>query len=484
MNAEDWFEKGNQLKRAGDLAGALDAFRMSIKLNARVAAPWIGLASVLEANSQDEDARECFRRAVLADPRHVDAHLYLATSHKNLGYLDDATKEYEQALRLNPKSSDAYFGLGEVFEDLGEPEQAAGAYRKAIAIDEPHSQALACLLGLGRYVDIAPDMQQASDILDTLDIDEKALVGYGLGKAYEHTKEYDKAFNAYSIANAARREDGGPFNRDAFDKRIKNIMELFSADFFAERSGYGVLDDTPVFIVGLPRSGTTLTEQIIGSHPQCYGAGELNTLTDLATATPGRLSNPETSWPACAIDLNTNQFADLGGDYIAQSSVQAPAGILRVVDKQPLNFWHLGLVAMALPKARIIHCTRDIRDCGFSIFSQNFNAQQQWSTDLSDIGHYWQGYRMLMDHWKQVSGLEIIDISYEETIADLEGQARHLLDFLGLSWDERVLNFHENDRAVQTPSRWQVRQPLYQSSKAKWRHYEKHIGPLIDTAGN
>ena len=151
----------------------------------------------------------------------------------------------------------------------------------------------------------------------------------------------------------------------------------------------------------------------------------------------------------------------------------------RFIDKQPLNFWHIGLIALMFPKARIIHCTRDIRDRGLSIFSQNFNKDQSWSTNLNDIAHYWQGYQKLMVYWKSVTGLKIIECVYEDTVSDIESQSKRLLNFLELPWEEGVLDFHKNNRAVQTPSRWQVREPLYQTSKAKWRHYERYLTPLI-----
>ena len=185
---------------------------------------------------------------------------------------------------------------------------------------------------------------------------------------------------------------------------------------------------------------------------------------------------------AGASHLSEQQILALADDYLFESRQRAPDTVLNVVDKQPLNFWHLGLVAMALPNARIVHCTRDIRDCGLSIFTQNFNTQQQWATDLDDIAYYWQGYKKLMAHFADVSDLKILDVAYEETVSDINQQARQLLGFIDLPWDERVLNFHQSDRAVQTPSRWQVRQPLYQSSKARWRHYECYLSSLIKAA--
>lgn len=482
--AKDWFEEGKKLKNAGDLAGALDAFRRSIKLNPRVAAPWIGLAQVLHANSQFEDARECLKRASAADPTNSDARLQLANAHKDLGFVEEAKREFDNALKLNPKAAAIHFGLGELLEDIGKPEAAADAYRSALQLEPPSANALANLLGLSRHVDVSSEIDQAHHRLKNSNRRDASLIGYGLGKALEQKKSYEEAFAAYAAANEARRETAGAFDPDAFDRRIADMTTLFSADFFESRKTWGDPSAQPVFIVGLPRSGTTLTEQIIGSHTNCFGAGELSVLTDLATSIPDRLGKADPPWPACARDLSDAQTAALGQDYLRQSATRAPRGALRVVDKQPLNFWHLGLVAIALPNARIIHCTRDIRDCGFSIFAHNFNPQQRWATDLGDIAHYWRGYRKLMAHWASVSGLKITNASYEETVSDVEGQSRRLLDFLDLPWEADVLRFHENDRAVQTPSRWQVRQPVYQSSKARWRRYENQLGSLIDAAEN
>lgn len=482
LTAKDWYDRAYELKRGGDFTAALDAFKQSIRLNSRVAAPWIGLATLLDANNQLEDARECLKCAASADPKHLMASQQLARSHQKLGYVEDARLEYQRALQLDPNSKLTYYGLGQLQEDLGEPEEAADAYRKATKLDPSDHDALANLLGLGRHVDISAELDEATKLVANMELKDKALVGYGLGKAHEQREDYDAAFSAFQIANSARRELAGPFNRDAFDARIAHMMGLFSEKFFEERNGWGDPSARAVFIVGLPRSGTTLTEQIIGSHPDCFGAGELNTLTDLATGVPDRLGCADPPWPDCVVDLEQQQLAELGRDYLNQSSDRSPTRALRVVDKQPLNFWHLGLIAVALPNARIIHCTRDIRDCGLSIFSQNFNLQQKWATDLSDVVHYWRGYRQLMDHWASVTGLEIVKVVYEDTVSDLEPQARRLLDFLDLSWDPSVLRFHENERAVQTPSRWQVRQPIYQSSKARWRRFEAHLEPLLQAA--
>jgi len=482
LTAKDWYDRGNENKRIGDHTAALDDFKQSIKFNPHVAAPWIGLAKLLDKNLQFEAARQCFIRAVMAEPKHLMARQMLATSHQRLGYVEEAEHEYNNAIVLEPNSDFSYLGLGQLFEDLGKPEQAADAYRKAIQ-RAPHKQdALANILELGKHVDISKEIEQAKHLLETLELREKALVGYGLGKAHQQENNYEAAFYAFDVANTARKKVSGAFNRTTFDARIETMIKLFSSEFFEARKSWGNSSERPVFIVGLPRSGTTLTEQILASHPQCFGAGELNVLTDLATGTPDRLGNNDSSWPETAEHLSNQQILELAEDYLLDSAQRSPESARKVVDKQPLNFWHLGLVAMAFPNARIVHCTRDIRDCGLSIYTQNFNETQSWSTDLDDIAYYWQGYKKLMAHFERVSGLQIHEINYEETVSDIDRQSKALLDFVGLAWDEKVLSFHQSDRAVQTPSRWQVRQPIYQSAKERWRNYETYLAPLIKAA--
>ncbi|MEM9386672.1 MAG: sulfotransferase [Pseudomonadota bacterium] len=477
-----WYEAGKEKQRAGDLAGALDAFRRSLKLNPHAAAAWIGLGEVLDANQQPRDGLECYRRGVAAEPKSAVAATRLARALQALGMVEGARRAYDQALALDPTSRSARLGLGELCEDQGDPQAAADAYRGVLARYPDHGEALANLLGLGRSVDISDEIALAEQRMAAAEDRDRALIGYGLGKALDRLQRYDEAFTVLTAANAARRSLAGPFVPDAFETRVQRLTEIFSAEFFHGRTGWGAAATAPVFIVGLPRSGTTLTEQILGAHPACFGAGELGVLADLATGTPDRLGRAEPPWPENAPDLSDAQAQALGNDYAAQVTRLAPPGAVRIIDKQPLNFWQLGLVAIALPHAKIIHCTRDIRDNGFSIYSQNFNVHQRWSTDLEDIATYWRGYRRLMAHWGEVTSLQMIEAPYEAMVQDPERQARRLLDFLELPWDPSVLAFHESSRAVQTPSRWQVRQPIYTSSKARWQHYETHLAPLIAAA--
>lgn len=477
-NAKEWFEKGREFEQKGDLQSALDAYRSSLKLNHKVAASWVGLASILQKNLQPEDALECLKRGVNAEPNNPIVQTKLAQAFQSLGHVESATSAYNKALEQDNNCISALLGFGLLMEDIGDAKTAANSYRQLLNVQPDNSEALSNLLGLGRHIDIEQDIIHAKEKMLASDDRSKALIGYGLGKALDNLHRYDEAFDILFQANEARKKLAGRFNRETFDKRIDDMMEIFSASFFEARKSWGDESGSLAFIVGLPRSGTTLTEQIIGAHPNCFGAGELAILTDLATGTPDRLQNNDIAWPACAPDLTASQAAQIGNELKSRMASLSNVQHQLVCDKQPLNFWHLGLVAVSCPNSYIIHCKRDIRDVGTSIYMQNFNVSQRWATDLEDIAYYWKGYKRLMKHWGDVTDLNILDIEYEDTVADVDTQARKLMAFLDLEWDDCVLDFHKNAGAVQTPSRWQVRQPIYQSSKAKWQKYDKHLMPL------
>lgn len=477
------YEKGVAREEAGDVPGAFEAYRLSAKADPRVAAPYVGLARILTRNHQRAEAIACLKRAAACEPSNADIRSLLGRTLALDGQLAAAKNEYEAALRLDKHSSGAALGLAGVLEDLGERAAAAEIYQSSLRRNPLHAESLAGLLGVADEALLEKTIATAQARLEDAPDAEAALIGYALGKALARRGMHDEAFAAWSVANASRRRAAGPFDRAAFDTRIDRLIEIFSADFFAARRGWGNPSNRPVFIVGLPRSGTTLTEQILAGHRAVYGAGELDLLTDMATGTPDRLGRADPPWPDAALDLNERHVAAIARDHLDRLNVLAPVSASRVVDKQPLNFWHLGLVAVAFPNARIVHCTRDLRDNGLSVFAENFTPEQRWATDLSDIAHYWRGYRRLMQHWRDVAPVEIIENRYEKMIGDPETAARRLIDFLELAWDEECLAFHESGRAVQTPSRWQVRQPVYKTSVERWRRYEPMLGALAAAQG-
>jgi sulfotransferase family protein len=263
-------------------------------------------------------------------------------------------------------------------------------------------------------------------------------------------------------------------------RRKKKLV--FSKKFFRERQGWGYESDAPVFIVGMPRSGTTLTEQILSAHPDVFAAGEVETLEHIAyfseMISPGR-----DEFPLSALKLTKFGVEVVGRRYMKDLSDRAPAQFKRATNKMPHNFELLGLIALCLPNAKIIHCRRDPVDTCLSCWTKNFNDAHSYSRSLEELGFYYREYHELMQYWRETLPIKILDVDYESYTTDLEGSARRILDFVGLEWDPRCLEFHNVERPVRTASLWQVRQPIYRTSVQKWRAYEKHLGPLIAALG-
>lgn len=370
-------------------------------------------------------------------------------------------------------------GLARTLEDIGRAEDAERCYRRVLALHPLHPWALGQLLSLkGAAADdaLCAAAKRALEQEATPD-SAKALIGYGLGKALDGQGDHDAAFAVIRCANDARRRQAGAFDADAFERRIERLIDTFTMEFFEERAGFGVDSDLPVFIVGMPRSGTTLTEQILDRHPQMFGAGELTHLAELAAGLRQRF-HLEASWPECAALLSEENIRENAHAYLAKLRARAPRGALRISDKSPLNFHHLGLAALLYPNARVVHCQRDPIDTCVSIYFENFRPNQTYATDLGELAAYYQGYERLMAHWRRVLPLPMLHLRYEETVVGLDERARALVDFMKAPWDARCLDFHASDRAVQTPSRWQVRRPIYTSSVGRWRRYRRHLTAL------
>lgn len=475
---KELYEKGLACEKAGNISGAFDAFRLSAKANSQVAAPYVGLSRVLLQNHQRSEAIACLERAVACESANATLHILLGRALSQDRQLERSRLSYEQALRISPESVDAAIGIAGIFEDIGNRALAASAYGDLLKRIPGEVEGLAGLLSVAEDEVLDGAIHTAEKQLESAGDENISIIGYALGKALARRGDHEAAFDVWEKANAARRRETGAFDRNRFDRRIDQLIDIFSVEFFKSRIGWGERSEQPTFVVGLPRSGTSLTEQILASHPSVFGAGELDLLTDMATGTPDLLGRTDPPWPASASELSHEHVTYIACQHLNRLRALAPANVSCIIDKQPLNFWHLGLVALTFPNSRIIHCTRDIRDNGLSIFAENFTAEQRWATDLPDLIYYWRGYSRLMEHWKKVSGLQVIDIKYEDTVSDLDGQARRLTEFLKLPWNTAVLDFHSSERAVQTPSRWQVRRPLYTSSVGRWRQYEKQLTPL------
>jgi tetratricopeptide (TPR) repeat protein len=478
-HADAWHNLGTALRRLGDNKGAFTAFKNALLIDPSRAETYLNLGNLLIDAGQLEDALECFERAAHHNPRLAHARTRLAHRFSEAGKVRRAESLFRQAIGLDPEQVQGWFGLGRTLEDLGEADGALGCYLQVLSRRPAHAQALGQYLAL---VKDDPDPQAFANAESLLrdagaNAESRALVGYGLCKYHDRRKAYARVAETGLAANAARRAAAGPLDRKALADRVDCIIQTYDAAFFSSQRRLGLGTDQPVFIVGLPRSGTTLTEQILSSHPLMHGAGELPDLSRIASRC---VAADEQPWQAAG-RLDEMGSRERALEYLNALREGAPDGCLRISDKSPLNFFQLALAAVLFPNARVIHCRRDARDNALSIWMENFNPDQRYATDFSDLAYFRAQYERLMAHWRAHLPLKMIELRYEDTVADLEAQARKLVAFLGAPWDARCLDFHKAERAVQTPSRWQVREPIYTKSVERWRAYVPYL-PDLDRA--
>jgi hypothetical protein len=300
---------------------------------------------------------------------------------------------------------------------------------------------------------------------------------FALGTELDRRREFDAAFECFSRGNALRRRQQ-PFDPDR-DRRLHGqLREVFTREFLAERVGQGNPDPAPIFIVGMPRSGSTLVEQILASHPAVDGTYELPELGQVARSAELERTDG-LAYPAVLHQLDAAALAGLGAQYLALTRVHRGSAP-RFTDKMPNNYLHVGLLALILPNARIINVRRHPLDTCLSCYMQLFAHGQSFSYDLRDLGEHYLQYQRLMDHWHSVLPGHVLDLQYEDLVADFEGQLRRLLDYCQLPWDDRCLSFHETRRAIRSASSEQVRRPLYGSASNRWRNYQHHLTPLLE----
>ncbi|MEJ1961094.1 MAG: sulfotransferase [Gammaproteobacteria bacterium] len=478
-DADGWHNLGTSLKKLGKAEPAFRALKSALRIDSTRAATYLNLGNLLIEAGQLQDAVECFERASRHDPNLAGARSRLGEQVAQLGQVRQAEQLFRQSVGLDPDHVQGWMGLGRTLEDSGDAENALACYRNVLARRPDHALALGQYLALLRE-SAADELLTSAEAVardPTVRSEARALVGYGLAKYHDKRGNPVAAAAAASSANSARRTAAGPLDRESLAHRVDRLIESYDREFFFQRRQFGLGTDQPVFIVGLPRSGTTLCEQILASHPHLHGSGELSELAHLAvTALDGAEVEP---WQA-ASRLTQMRSRELGMRYLRALRNDAPKGCLRISDKQPLNFFQLAFAALLFPNARVIHCTRGARDNALSIWMENFNPDQRYATDFGDLAFFHSQYQRLMAHWENALPLKTLEVKYEDTVANVEAQARRLIAFLDAPWDERCLEFHQNDRAVQTPSRWQVRQPIYSQSVARWQRYAPHLPALVE----
>ena len=439
------------------------------------------LGNILLDAGESEAAIDHYRQAIDSEPAYVDAQFNLGVALERQGKAQEAIACYRATLILNPGYVEASHNLGVTLESLGHVEDAVAEYRKAIAASPDYARAYY------RIASAAPEMldeaeRQAMEVLQSnLDPAGDAAIHlhFGLARAYAEGGRSNDAFTQWERGNRKKR---ATFSYDVADSTQfhKRIMDQFTPELFDTRVGQGHDDAASIFVIGMPRSGTTLVEQILASHPQVSGAGELTVLRDIIRRTANDLDAG--AYPEIVRALGKEHFRSVVLEYLRELRARAPSD-LRVVDKMPGNFLYVGMIKLMLPNARIIHCVRDPVAICFSCYTQLFNSPQRFTYDLAELGTYNSSYRRLMAHWHQVLPGQIFDLHYEDLIADQEILTRRLLEFCGLEWAESCLAFHETQRPVRTASATQVRQPIYKRALTGWRNYEEHLVPLLAALG-
>ncbi|REK46637.1 MAG: sulfotransferase family protein [Planctomycetota bacterium] len=410
----------------------------------------------------------------------------LGQALQDAGNLEQAAFEYEQALAANPDDVLLRCRLGALLIDLGRFEEAASHFEETLRREPNFAESYKQLADLAaqKHYDFSSQQVEAMKALlerGDLAAEDEGAVNFALASLAERGGDYDEAFARYQNANNAMQrglEDcGRAFDPSEYEQFIKDSIEVFDAELFTRCADWGFDTEVPVFVVGMPRSGTTLVEQILAAHPQGAGAGELRNVALAAHEIPQTLGT-ETGFPKCMERATPEAIRVVAGQYL-QQLVELGEGAARIVDKAPGNFIFLGLIAIAFPHAHIVHCRRDPLDTCLSCYQRSFGPVR-WAWRLEDIASYYSGYRRITAHWQSVLPLPIHEVAYESMVEDPEATSRQLIEAVGLEWDDACLEFYKQKQAVKTVSRVQVKQPIYKTSVKRWKRYETHLAPLIE----
>lgn len=467
---------GNALSDIGDHEAAIDVLHRLAAAAPNVPAVLFNLASALRAAQKYEEAAEVARQILARDPDNAVAHNLIALFLWSAGHQAEAEAVARRTIALDPRSIEAYTTLGRALIALGRFDEAKAALATALRLHPGYADAVYLLTMASKEHSTPAFAADAEAMLHgDLTQEDKATLHFALGKIYDDLRDYARAFENYRAGNESAAGTTA-FDPAEWKRRVERTTAEFPAAFFARRSSFGSRSRRPVFIVGMPRSGTTLVEQILASHPEVAAGGEMETMPAIAKTLARRIGSTH-PYPDCLAELSEAESRDLAAEYLAaldRVSRTAP----RVTDKLPLNFLNLGLIALLFPQATIIHCRRDPLDTCLSCYFARFSGHLGFTFSLEALGAYYRGYRRMMRHWHDALPLPVLDVDYEELIANQEAVSRRIVAHCGLEWDERCLDFHKTERPVTTASLWQVRQPIYKTAVKRWQHYEPFLGPL------
>ena len=467
---------GNALQLQGEIEKAIEWFNKAIIQDPDYADAYSNLGNALRELDRFEEAVAAYQHAIQINPGIADFYYNLGNLLIELNELEEAAINFKKVVAIDPRHRKAYRDLGKVLSDMGEIDQAAAAYRKAIEINPARAEVYRSLSKNKTFSIYDNDIHSMETLYakENTSDEQKMHLGFGLGKAYEDLGEYEKSMEF--IVEAARLKRATiDYSISESEELFSQIKSTFSLEFFSNREGMGNPDQTPIFILGMPRSGTSLVEQILASHPDVFGAGELEDLSNLIREYEH--VDPPTKFPASIVDLDSEALEDLGKNYISRIRIHSENTKI-ITDKMPHNFLYIGFIKVILPNARIICCTRDPMDNCLSIFKNYFALTHDYSYNLTELGQYYNLYHDLMAYWRSSLPGFIYDLSYEGLVADQQNQTRQLLDFCHLPWDDACMKFYNTNRRVQTASNAQVRRPIYRDSVKLWKRYEKQLEPL------
>jgi tetratricopeptide (TPR) repeat protein len=480
-NAQALNLMGTLAIEANETETALDYFRKALRGAPRDPIINNNMGNLLLRLKQNEKARQYLLKALQAKPNFVEALCNLGKAHRLLLNGVEAEKLLRKALDFEPTSLMARQNLADLLIDNGQADAAADMFESLLSEDPGNVEALVGLAASRKFKTDAPELGLILHRIkeqDTPDISLNRL-HHAAGKILNDQGRYGDAIAHFSNAKTFQSTEFEIERHRSFYDALSNTL---TPEFFSERSDFGSTSDRPVFIVGMPRSGTTLTEQICASHPDIYGAGELTEMHAIAASLGHSVAKP-TALADAMLKMTKRDTQKLAERYLSVLKKRNRKA-LRVVDKMPHNYEFLGLITLMFPNAKIVNCNRDPMDNCLSCFMHLFSESHGYNADLVTVGRYYREYDRLIKQWQTVLPNKILRMQYEDTVANLEHRARTLIDFIGLPWNSASLSFYETERTVRTPSRWQVRQPIYTTSIKRWARYGDSIAPLRSALGD
>jgi len=479
-------ELGNVLSSLQRYAEAAIHYRRAIEQNPEFDDCRLNLADTLVALDEPEDAITEYRHLLRHQPDNLTLLLKLVQVLINHNQPEDAKPLLTDACKLDDNNPLVHYWLGIYSQTMGDFDLAGAQFEQAIRLGPDYVDPW-YRLSLNRG--FKPTTEQLSALesrfqkleADNLEDPELVPLGFALARFYEQKNNFEQSFRHYQRSNRIKSRLE-PFDGVRHDEQIENIIDIFDADFYAQRNGWGNSSKKPVFIVGMPRSGTTLTEQIISTHAKAHGGGELPMMLKLVDNLKQKKPSPATGHARLVAELGKNEVQSLAEQYLSElSKLNKSASI--IIDKLPGNYFRLGVILLLFPNARIIHCRRHPVATCWSCYQQNFERGLRFTNDLDHLILAYKGYERLMQHWHSVKPGSIFDLKYEALLEDPQQQCQELLKFCGLDWDSAVLDFHHQQRPVSTASVWQVRQPLDPAAPSRWKTFEPYLQDLKSGLG-